>query len=196
VLVSGHYGRPVLAFPPLGGRAWDFDDNGVVSAVSELIQAGRLKLYAVDGLDSETADDRLAYEAWIVDRVLPFVYADCAGPLEVLTSGCAQGAVTAADLAIRRADLFPVAICMSGRYDPELVASAVSLGPEHMEWLGGRLTVVLGVGDHDDLVAAADFAAQLGQVGIRQQVDRVPVATPSGWPAWRHIAAAQFPRFC
>ncbi|MEO6714314.1 MAG: hypothetical protein ABIM89_12905 [Mycobacteriales bacterium] len=196
VLVHGHYGRPVLAFPPVGGRAWEFDDNGMLAAVGDLVQGGRLKVYSVDGLDSTDAADRGAYEAWVVDRVLPFVYADCAGPVEVLTAGCGEGAVTAADLAVRRADLFPVAICMSGSYDSTSIAAAAALGPEHVDWLTGRLNVVLGMAGERDHARTTQFAALLGELGIKHQVERVPTGTPAGWPAWRHLAAAHFPRFC
>jgi len=63
VLALGHFGRPVLAFPPVGGRAWDFDDNGLVDAVSELLEGGRVKIYCVDGRETCDGEDRAAYEA-------------------------------------------------------------------------------------------------------------------------------------
>ena len=44
VVVYGHYGRPVLVFPSEGGSAWDFENNGMVDAVGELLEAGRVKL--------------------------------------------------------------------------------------------------------------------------------------------------------
>ena len=37
VIQYGHYGRPVLVFPSEAGRAWDFENNGMVGAVSDLI---------------------------------------------------------------------------------------------------------------------------------------------------------------
>ena len=113
VLVHGHYGRPVLALPPAGSRAWDFDDHALIESVTDLLEGGRAKIYCVDGRDLDETDERGAratYESWLLERVLPFVYADCAGPLEVLTAGCGEGAVSAAGLAIRRADLFPVCL--------------------------------------------------------------------------------------
>lgn len=195
VLVHGHYGRPILAFPPTAGRAWDFDDNGLIDAVAELVEGGRVKVYCVDGRDSDDAESRAAYEAWVVERVLPFVYADCGGPLEVLTAGCADGAVSAVDLALRRADLFPVAMCMSGRYDDEVVSAVARLGHDQVDWISGRLTVVLGVADDDDEAVATEFAARLMDLGVRHELDRVPGGTPAGWPAWRHLAATHFPRF-
>jgi esterase/lipase superfamily enzyme len=196
VLTLGHYGRPVLAFPPAGGRAWDFDDNGMISAVNDLLESGRMKIYCVDGRETEDPKTRAAYEAWVVDRVLPFVYADCAGPLEVLTAGCADGAVTAVNLAVRRADLFPVAIAMSGRYDAEVVDALARLGHDHVDWITGRLNVILGVADDADERAVTTYAARLADLGIRHEVDRVPAGTPWGWPAWRHLAATHLPRFC
>jgi esterase/lipase superfamily enzyme len=30
VIQYGHYGRPVLAFPSEAGRAWDFENNGML----------------------------------------------------------------------------------------------------------------------------------------------------------------------
>ena len=47
VIQYGHYGRPVLVFPSEAGRAWDFENNGMVGAVSSLIDEGRIKLYCV-----------------------------------------------------------------------------------------------------------------------------------------------------
>ena len=44
VIRYGHWGRPVLVFPSGRGRAADFENNGMVGAVTGLIDAGRLKL--------------------------------------------------------------------------------------------------------------------------------------------------------
>ena len=33
VIRYGHWGRPVLGFPSEQGRAWDFENNGMVGAV-------------------------------------------------------------------------------------------------------------------------------------------------------------------
>ena len=39
-------------------------------------------------------------------------------PSDVATLGCSLGAFHAANFALRRADLFPLALCLSGNYDP------------------------------------------------------------------------------
>ncbi|MEP7054483.1 MAG: esterase [Actinomycetota bacterium] len=196
VIALGHFGRPVLAFAPLDGRAWDFDDNGMIGVLGDLLDSGGAKLYCVDGRDSDDEKARTAYENWIIDRVLPFVHTDCGGPIEVVTLGCADGAGTAVDLALRRADLFPIAIGMSGRYDAAAADAVAQLGHDHVDWVNGRLTVVLGVGDEADNAAATSFSGRLGHLGIRCEVDAVPAGTPCGWPGWRHLAATHLPRFC
>ena len=53
----GHSGRPVLVFPSEQGRAWDYENNGMVGAVADLVEAGRVKLYCVDSFDHLTWSD-------------------------------------------------------------------------------------------------------------------------------------------
>src|SRR5918998_1325786 len=125
----GHYGRPVLVFPSEQGRAWDYENNGMVGAVADLIEGGRVKLYCLDSFDERTWSDQSlpleerahrhrAYESWVVDQVVPFVGQDSPGTGDAIVTGCSMGAYHALQLALTRADLFSVALCMSGNYDP------------------------------------------------------------------------------
>ena len=58
IVQYGHYGRPVLVFPSEAGRAWDFENNGMLDAIGNLINDGRVKLYCVDTLDADTWADK------------------------------------------------------------------------------------------------------------------------------------------
>ena len=40
VAAYGHYGRPVLAFPSEGGKAYDWQDNGMIDTLSDLLDGG------------------------------------------------------------------------------------------------------------------------------------------------------------
>ena len=84
VLAYGHWGRPVLAFPSEQGPAWQYEERGMVAALDELLDAGRIKLYCVSSFDSESwhaqhlpmeqrAIRHGAYEDWIVNQVVPFI---------------------------------------------------------------------------------------------------------------------------
>ena len=122
VLVYGHWGRPVLAFPSEQGNCAQYEDFGMVDAIAPLLDAGRVKLYCVDSYDGWTWQDHGvpleerarrhgAYEAWIVDRVVPLIREDTSGHGEIAVTGVSFGAYHAANLALNRADLFPLAIC-------------------------------------------------------------------------------------
>src|SRR3954451_6224716 len=84
VIRYGHYGRPVVVFPSEAGRAWDFENNGMVDAVGSLVEAGRVKLYCVDSIDGDTWSDTSVpteeraqrhgiYSRWLTDILVPAV---------------------------------------------------------------------------------------------------------------------------
>lgn len=172
VQVHGHWGRPVIVFPSEAGRAWDFANNGMVDAVSDLVDGGRAKLYCVDSADgfswSDTSipiEERAlrhgAYHHWIVNRLLPFVAQDSDGA-EPLALGCSMGAYHAVHLTLQRPDLVPLAIGLSGNYEVESwrswgdpgdaayfanpMAYVANLHGDHLDWLRLRASLLLVVG--------------------------------------------------
>src|SRR3569833_2206730 len=123
----GHWGRPVLAFPAERGGAYEFAEHGMVEALGDLIHSGRMKLYCVDSRDGESWSNRDValeerarrhgwYESWILERVVPHIHGDTGGG--IIATGVSMGAFHALNFAMKRADLFPLAICMSGNYAP------------------------------------------------------------------------------
>jgi esterase/lipase superfamily enzyme len=229
VVAYGHYGRPVLAFPAEAGRAWDWQDNGMVGAVAGLIDDGRVKLYCVDSFDSATwsnsslpleqrAREHGRYESWILDQVVPFISADTAGATEVVTVGISLGAFHAVNFALKRADVFPLAIGLSGNYDPAAwngwgergdatyfnnpMDYVGHLDGEHLEWLRSRLSVLLvcGQGMWEDSTGALESSKRLawllGEKGIRHELDLWGHDVPHDWPSWRAQIAHHLPRFC
>lgn len=171
VLRFGHAGRPVLAFPTEYGRAWEWEDAGMVDAVAELIDQGRLTLYCVDAYDAATFSDRSieaeerarryrGYERWLVGAVTPFIRERTPG--ELLVTGASLGAYHALQLAITRADIAPVVLALSGNYDPSTwhawgahgehlfwtnpTAYLSAFDADHLHWLRSRLWVQLVVG--------------------------------------------------
>jgi esterase/lipase superfamily enzyme len=227
VLVYGHFGRPVLVFPAQEGERWEWERHGMVHAIADLIEGGRVKLYCVDSWDSgswhdewlpleERARRHGAYEDWLLGHVLPLIYADSAGFQEVLTTGVSMGAYHAANLALRRPDLVPLALCFSGIYDVTSIgwgepgeaayfhnpfAFVGGLWGDHLEWLRSRvsLLLVVGRGAWEDSTGALDqthrFAALLSEKGIRHELDVWGHDVPHDWPAWRAQIAHHLPRF-
>jgi esterase/lipase superfamily enzyme len=229
VATYGHWGRPVLAFPAERGDAGEFERRGVVGAVGDLLGAGRAKLYCVDSFDAESwsnsgipieerARRHKVYEAWILDEVVPFIRHDCGGASEMIACGCSLGAFHAANFALKRADVFPVAICMSGSYDPAAwngwgergetayfnnpMDYVAHLDGDHLDWLRRQVNILLvcGQGQWEDttgaLVGTRRFAALLESKGIPCELDLWGYDVPHDWPSWRDQLAHHLPRFC
>jgi esterase/lipase superfamily enzyme len=105
IVQYGHYGRPVLVFPSESGRAWDFENNGMLDAIGNLINDGRVKLYCVDTLDADTwADKGLpieeralrheVYTRWLTHHVVSHIHSDTSPGAELITLGCSLGPTT------------------------------------------------------------------------------------------------------
>jgi esterase/lipase superfamily enzyme len=199
VLVYGHYGRPVLVFPAEGGSAGDFESNGMLAAVGHIVEAGRAKLYCVDAFDS---GDRSQYESWIIDQVAPFIRDDLGGHQDILTTGCSMGAVHAANFVLRRADLFTLAICLSGNYEFGITSEVSSFHGDHLDWIRSRASFLLvcGQGMWEDTTGALDstkrLAWLLGEKGIRHELDLWGHDVPHDWPSWRAQIAHHLPLSC
>jgi len=234
VVRYGHWGRPVLVFPAEQGRAWDFEDNRMLASVGDLVEAGRIKVYCVDSADDRTWSDRSlsledrarghgAYTSWVLDQVVPWIGADSPGAADdgrgAVVTGASMGAYHALQLALTRADLFPVALCLSGNYDPaewhawgergeaayftNPTDHVAHLGGEHLEWLRSRLRVVLVVGQGawethptGSLPSARKMAALLGEKGIPHELDEWGHDAAHDWDWWRRQLAHHLPRFC
>jgi esterase/lipase superfamily enzyme len=225
--VYGHWGRPVLAFGAERGDSGEFERRGMIDAVGGLIEAGRVKLYCVDSFDGESwSNDSIpleerarrhsVYESWVCNEVVPFIHVDCGA--EVITCGASMGAYHAANFALKRADLFPLAICMSGSYDPSSwngwgergdaayfnnpMDYVAQMDGDHLAWLRTRLSILLvcGQGQWEDTTGALDstrsLAALLASKGIRCELDLWGYDVPHDWPSWRAQFAHHLPRFC
>ena len=227
VIAHGSYGRPLLVFPSSQGRAEDAETYGLVDAVRPLLEAGRVKLYCVDSWDGGSwyrsdlpLEDRArlheAYERWVVDGVVPFVDADCGGRQDLAVAGCSLGAYHAANVALRRADLFPLALCFSGVYDLSVLGwgergtsfhlntplwSLAAAEGEHLDWLRSRLSLLLvcGQGMWEDTTGALEstraFGALCAEKGLRVETDLWGHDVPHDWPSWRAQLAHHLPRF-
>lgn len=226
VLAYGHYGRPVLAFPSENGEVHDWESRGMVDAISDLLDGGKVKLYCVPSYDSEswTRDDLTLeerarrhghYEWWVLTRLVPFIQAD-AQTTELIATGASFGAYHAANFCLKRADLFPVAIGMSGVYDVTVQGGGergdavyfnnpmdyvANLDGDHLGWLSQRANLVLvcGQGQWEDTTGALEstrrFGSLLAEKGIRHEVDLWGHDVPHDWPSWQRQIAHHLPRF-
>lgn len=125
----GHWGPPLLVFPTAAGMAHEWEAQGMVGEVADLVEAGRVKLYCVESNVAEAwtrqeapADWRvgrhIAYEHFVLEELVPWMRWDCrAQELPIALAGCSLGALYAANFALKYPHLFPWALCLSGRYE-------------------------------------------------------------------------------
>ena len=52
--VYGWYGKPMLVFPAQGGRFYEYEDFKMIDAISDYIEAGKIKVYTVDSIDNQS----------------------------------------------------------------------------------------------------------------------------------------------
>jgi esterase/lipase superfamily enzyme len=229
LIAYGHYGKPVLVFASDSGRAEDFENNGLLAAVEPLVEDGRVKFYCIDSFETESwrrsdlpleerARQHQRFEDFIVNDVVPYVYADSGGPQDILVTGCSFGAFHAANIALRKAELFPRAICMSGAYDMSRlgwgdrgdafyfanpVDYVANLHGEHLEWLRSRvfLTLIAGQGPWEDdsasgaLPSTLRLASLLADKGIPHELDIWGHDSAHDWPWWQRQLALHLPRW-
>jgi esterase/lipase superfamily enzyme len=129
--VYGWQGKPLLVFPSSKGRFYQYEDFGMVAACHQFLDQGKVKIFAVDGIDWETWWNESAhpadkarrhedYHACIVDEVVPFIHQHCrVGPIPIMTTGCSFGAYHAVNFLFRRPEVFDTCIALSGVYSVE-----------------------------------------------------------------------------
>jgi esterase/lipase superfamily enzyme len=194
VLVFGHWGRSVLVFPSQQRTRYEWEEHGMVGAIAELVDAGRVKLYCVDSWDSAS------YERWVMEHV---------EGEDVIAAGVSLGAYHAANIALRHPNRFPLALCFSGIYD----ISGLGWGErgdavyfnnpaDYVRGLDGSaasLLLVAGRGMWEDTTGALEqtlrFAELLAARGVRHELDVWGEEAPHDWPAWRAQLAKHLPRF-
>jgi len=127
LLVFGHTGAKVLVFPTREGRFYDYENWGLVDALRRSIEDGHLRLFCVDGIDSESlycrsippparAERHRQYERYILQEVIRLMLSENGIP-SLIVHGCSIGAYHTISLALRYPALFCKVVALSGRYD-------------------------------------------------------------------------------
>lgn len=127
LLVFGHEGLPVMVFPTSGGRFFEFEDRGMIAALSGKIDAGQVQLYCVDSVDKESWYNKnvtprlriarhMQYEEYLIQEVVPLIRTRNSDP-HLFAIGCSFGGFHAVNIALRHPDIFSGLLSMSGAFD-------------------------------------------------------------------------------
>ena len=127
LLVFGHAGARILAFPTRCGRFYDFENMGIVDSLRPHLEQGWLQMVCVDSIDQETfycnwCDPRsriqrhMQYEDYILHEVMPLSQQINSNKYSIVF-GCSFGAYHAVNVALRHPQRFNRVVAFSGRYD-------------------------------------------------------------------------------
>ena len=215
VVVYGHWGPPMIVFPTSGGDEWEFENQGMLAAVSGVVDQGRIKLYCVNTNHADSFANRGAhplhrawmqrqYDDYVVHEVLPFVRGDCrTADIGAWTMGASLGAYHAVNTILKHPDTFKRCFALSGVYDMKRfmdgayddnfyfnnpVDYAASLSDP---WTLGHLAscdihLATGNGPWERRDETDRLSGILASRGVRHQLDDWGPMGGHDWPYWKH----------
>ena len=130
IRVYGESGWPIIAFPIQDAMSDSYEQFGMVDAMKDYLEGGKVQLFVLDSVDAEGWSDRggdnvlrvkviEAFYNYVCEEVVPFVHERNGSDLRPLTMGCSLGATHALVAFLRRPDLFQGVIALSGGYDAQ-----------------------------------------------------------------------------
>lgn len=211
----GHYGTPVLLFPTAGGDAEEAERFHLVGVLGQLIEAGRIKVYAIDSIagrawisGKHSAEYcsllQNRFDAVIYNEIVPAIRADCSNAdVDIITAGASIGAFNAVASVCRHPDVFRMAIAMSGTFDlSQYVEGRMNddfyfssplhylpglEGPQ-LDMLRTRFILLpSGEGDYEDIGESWRLARVLGAKGVPNRVDPWGPNYHHDWETWREM---------
>ncbi len=214
--IFGHDGRTMLAFPSQDGRFYDFAERGMIHVLTPWIEAGKLRVVCVDGIDWETwsnigGDPRWRieqHERWfwyITDELLPNLRRWDGETFMVC--GCSMGAFHAANFFFRRPDLFDTLIAMSGLYNAGYSFQGYSDDltyanspqdflrnmPEDHPWMQlyrqRKIVVMIGQGRWEDVTlwSTRQLDTILAEKHVPAWFDYWGTDCDHDWPTWQRM---------
>jgi len=215
LLVFGHAGAPVLAFPTTAGRFYELEDHGIVDALEPRISAGQLQLFCVDSIDAESWYNRrisprariarhIQFEDYLLRELVPQITTP-SGPVGITAFGCSFGGYHAVNIALRHPDIFTALVSLSGAFDLSFFLDGYSDQDSYFHlptwylpnladpWFLTRLrrnSLVLATGWDDQCRFQNEQLAHiLIEKKIPHQFHIWDAKNSHDWPTWRRMAA-------
>jgi esterase/lipase superfamily enzyme len=211
LLLFGHAGTPILAFPSSNGRFYEWEDFGMVGALHHQLEGGHNMLCCVDGVDRESFYNRgvdpyvrikrhQQYEAYIFGEVVPLLH-HRGQQRFIIATGASFGAYHAAHCVFKRPWDFGKLISLSGAFD---IRSFLDGFYDENVYFSNPVDYLPGLGDPAtlDAIRGSHLIFTLGQYDpcsganyrMREILDakdigytfeEVPGAFGHDWPWWR-----------
>ncbi len=211
ILWFGHAGRPMIWFPTSMGRFYQNEDFGLVAAVADRLEAGRLQVVCVDSVDSESfyakgrpPAERIArhdqYDRYLAGEVVPWIRNRSQHAGRIGTLGASFGAYHAVNFALRHPDLVEKTVGFSGKYDIHSFLDGfwndtayfhcptANVPNMEGEWLARLSSVEIAIvtGETDNILEGSEqMIGILLEKGIPHLGDIWPAPYGHDWPFWK-----------
>lgn len=215
VSVYGHYGYALLMIPTAAADFLEYERFELIHALQPLLDAGRLKIFSVNSINTESwmhkdmegahkAIRQNQFNTYIFNEVIPFIRNKTSEETPIITCGASFGAFHAMNLFLKRPDLLQGVIAMSGVYD--LMEYTDGFYDEQVYFNSpmhfipnledhqvlenirkGKITIATGSGAHEDPDANRRFSAVLHNKSIPHQLEVWGNDVHHDWPTWRKM---------
>jgi esterase/lipase superfamily enzyme len=216
VAVFGHWGPPMLAFPTSHGDEWELQRHGLVDAIAEFVDAGRVKLFCVGSNNDDSFLNTAAhpfhrswrqrvFDEYIREEAIPFIYTHCRTPgIPIATMGASLGAYHAVNTLFRYPHLVKRCYGLSGIYDLRRFMDGKQdenfyfhnpvdyVANLHDPWIldqlrGCEIRLVTGSGPWENSTYSREFSNVLARKGIRHFLDDWGPHGGHDWPYWQQM---------
>jgi esterase/lipase superfamily enzyme len=214
VAVFGHWGPPLLAFPTSHGDEWELQRQGLIDAIGDLVNQGRVKVFCAGSNNLESFLDGHAhpfhrswrqrlFDEYIHEEVFPFIYSHtCSAGIPIATMGASFGAYHAANTLFRYphqvkrcyalSGIYDLRRFMDGSYDDNFyfhnpVDYLANLrDPDVLEQLAScDIRLVTGSGQWEKSALTYALSDVLRRQGIAHHVDDWGPRGGHDWPYWK-----------
>ena len=215
VIVDGHWGPPMIMFPTSGGDEGEYERQGLIGAIGEAIDAGRVKAFCVNTNHGDSFANNGAhplhrswmqrmYDEYILYEVIPFIRDHCrSSDIAVWTMGASLGAYHAANTLLKHPDIVKRCFALSGVYDMKRFMSGAYddnfyfnnpvdyMANASDSWTLSHLAscdihLATGSGPWEQSGDSYRLSGILASRGIRHHLDDWGGMGGHDWPYWRH----------
>lgn len=194
----GHYGQPVLLFPPAAGDASELERCGIVSALGSAIDSGTVKLFSVDGIPAQArlvgtaGSEDLAkavarFDRFVEHEVVPWIREDCrSSDIEIVTAGPYLGAGAAIRTLLGLPEAVCAAVALSGIFEDDERAAVATASPRSRDRF---VLLAHGAGAWERAEPSIEMARALERHGIPHRLDEWGEEYACDWPTWGAMLA-------
>jgi esterase/lipase superfamily enzyme len=214
VVVYDHYGQPLIGFPTSAGDEWELENQGMIGALADFIEAGKVKVFSINSINGASFYNKSAhpfhrswmqsrFDAYLRDELVPFIYDNCQSPgIWISTMGSSFGAYHAANSLFKHPDVIKRCFAMSGVYDlknfmdgmyddnfyfnnPVDYLQNLSDGWAYHHLASCDIHLVTGTGEWERPAPTYRLSDILRHKGIRHSLDDWGPQGGHDWPYWK-----------